>query len=132
MTNLAICRMDDIAAIESLAEGTSKKANPERVRRMALKYINDFVLAFSDTHSLAAALVSSAPAALAQVAEAARIPEAGHLRCRFSFIYGSLLLVYTHWSICIKSTALCNFLNLLVLLGSFFISILSLLGSSRH
>ena len=39
----------------------------------------------SDPHAFAAAAASSAPATLSQVTEGARIQEAGHLRCRFSF-----------------------------------------------
>lgn len=51
---------------------------------MALKHIEAFVRSFSDPQAFAAAAASSASAALAQVTEAARIEEAGHLRCRFS------------------------------------------------
>jgi hypothetical protein len=40
---------------------------------------------FSNQQAFAAAAASSAPAALAQVTESARIQEAGHLRCRFVF-----------------------------------------------
>ena len=52
---------------------------------MALKNIEMFMLTFSDRQAFAAAAKapSYAPAAPAQVTEAARIQEAGHLRCRY-------------------------------------------------
>ncbi|XP_042507415.1 protein ARABIDILLO 1-like [Macadamia integrifolia] len=74
-------RMDEIALIGSSSEGVSKSVSLDGARRMALKHIEAFVLTFSDPQTFYAAASSSAPAALAQVAEGARIPEAGHLRC---------------------------------------------------
>ncbi|ESW11621.1 hypothetical protein PHAVU_008G045600 [Phaseolus vulgaris] len=73
-------RMDEYApGIPS--ESTSKSVSLDGARRMALKHIEAFVLMFSDPQAFAAAAASSAPAALAQVTEGARIQEAGHLRC---------------------------------------------------
>lgn len=78
--------MDEVAAsIGSMSEGISKSVSLDAPRRMALKNIHEFVGTFSDQQSFNAAANSSAPPALAQVAEAARIQEAGHLRCRFVF-----------------------------------------------
>ncbi|KAF6149917.1 hypothetical protein GIB67_008638 [Kingdonia uniflora] len=74
-------RMDEVAPIGSSSEGIPKSVSLDGARRMALKKIESFVLTFSDPQSFAAAAASSAPASLAQVAEAARIQEAGHLRC---------------------------------------------------
>lgn len=51
---------------------------------MAMKNIEAFIRTFSDPQAFAAAAASSAPAALTQVTESARIQEAGHLRCRFA------------------------------------------------
>lgn len=65
------------------SESTSKSVSLEGAKRMALKHIEAFILTFSDPQAFAAAAASSAPAALAQVTERARIQEAGHLRCRF-------------------------------------------------
>ncbi|GAB4861969.1 Protein ARABIDILLO 1 [Ancistrocladus abbreviatus] len=79
-------RMDEIALIGTSTEGTSKCANLDGARMMALKHIEAFIKAFSDQQALHAAAASSAPAALAQVTEAARIQEAGHLRCSGSEI----------------------------------------------
>jgi len=67
--------------VGSSSEGTSKSVNFDAARRMALKHIEAFVMNFSDPQVFAAAAASSAPASLAQVVEAARIQEAGHLRC---------------------------------------------------
>lgn len=75
----------DEYAVGSSSEGTSKSVNFDAARRMALKHIEAFVLNFSDPQVFAAAATSSAPASLALVVEAARIQEAGHLRCRSSF-----------------------------------------------
>ncbi|KAJ6835517.1 protein ARABIDILLO 1-like [Iris pallida] len=74
-------RMDEVALIGSSSEGTSKGINFDGARRMALKHIDAFILSFSDPQIFFAAVASSAPAPLAQVVEAARIQEAGHLRC---------------------------------------------------
>lgn len=74
-------RMDEVALVGTSSESTSKSVSLDGARRMALKHIEAFVLTFSDQQAFAAAAVSSAPAALAQVTESARIHEAGHLRC---------------------------------------------------
>ncbi|WOL05628.1 protein ARABIDILLO 1 isoform X2 [Canna indica] len=79
-------RMDEVALVGSSLEGSSKSVNLDGARRMALKHIETFVLTFSDPQVLSNAAASSAPAALAQVADAARIQEAGHLRCSASEI----------------------------------------------
>ncbi|XP_071713939.1 protein ARABIDILLO 1-like [Rutidosis leptorrhynchoides] len=74
-------RMDECALVGSSAEGNSKSVGIERARRMALKHIETFVLTFADPQAFSAAASSSAVAPLAQIAESARILEAGHLRC---------------------------------------------------
>ncbi|XP_008786259.2 protein ARABIDILLO 1-like isoform X1 [Phoenix dactylifera] len=74
-------RMDEVALVGSSLEGASKSVNFDGARRMALKHIEAFVLTFSEPQLFSMAAASSAPAALAQIAEAARIQEAGHLRC---------------------------------------------------
>ncbi|XP_020207037.1 protein ARABIDILLO 1 isoform X2 [Cajanus cajan] len=74
-------RMDEYALVGSASESSSKSVSLDGARRMALKHIEAFVLMFSDPQAFAAAASSSAPAALAQVTEGARIQEAGHLRC---------------------------------------------------
>lgn len=79
-----VCRMDEYALIGTSSESISKSVSLDGARRMALKNIESFVLKFSDQQSFSAAAASSAPAALAQVTEGARIQEAGHLRCRFA------------------------------------------------
>ncbi|XP_065016118.1 protein ARABIDILLO 1-like isoform X3 [Musa acuminata AAA Group] len=75
-------RMDEVALVGSSLEGRWKSVNFDGARRMALKHIEAFVLTFSDPQVFSMVASSSAPAALAQVADAARIQEAGHLRCR--------------------------------------------------
>ncbi|KAK4488553.1 hypothetical protein RD792_004317 [Penstemon davidsonii] len=74
-------RMDEIAMIGTSTESTSKSVSLDGARRMALKNIEAFVMTFSDPQAFSAAAASSAPAALTQVTESARIQEAGHLRC---------------------------------------------------
>lgn len=74
-------RTEEFAPGGPLSEGTSKTMNFDEIKRVALKKIEAFVLSFSVPQNFAAAMVSSAPKALGQVAEAVRIPEAGHLRC---------------------------------------------------
>ncbi|CAN6703968.1 unnamed protein product [Malus baccata var. baccata] len=74
-------RMDEYAMIGTSSESVSKSVSLDGARRMALKHIEAFVHTFSDPQTFGAAAVSSAPAALAQVTEGARIQEAGHLRC---------------------------------------------------
>lgn len=77
--------MDEYALVGTSSESSSKSVSLDGARRMALKHIEAFVLTFSDPHAFAAAAASSAPAALSQVTEGARIQEAGHLRCRSPF-----------------------------------------------
>ncbi|OIV89599.1 hypothetical protein TanjilG_15872 [Lupinus angustifolius] len=79
-------RMDEFALVGTSSESASKSVSLDGARRMALKNIEAFVLIFSDPQAFAAAAASSAPAALAQVTESARIQEAGHLRCSGSEI----------------------------------------------
>lgn len=76
--------MDECALPGSSSEGISKSVSLDGARRMALKNIEAFVQTFSDPQAFASAAASSAPAALVQVTERARIQEAGHLRCRFT------------------------------------------------
>ncbi|KAJ8573376.1 hypothetical protein K7X08_009887 [Anisodus acutangulus] len=74
-------RMDEVALVGTSSDSNSKSVNFDGARRMALKNIEAFILAFSDPQAFSAAAASSVPAALTQVTEAARIHEAGHLRC---------------------------------------------------
>ncbi|XWS45829.1 hypothetical protein CRYUN_Cryun14cG0013100 [Craigia yunnanensis] len=74
-------RIDEFSPMGTSSESTSKSVSLDGARRMALKHIEAFILTFSDPQAFAAAAASSAPAALAQVTERARIQEAGHLRC---------------------------------------------------
>lgn len=87
--------MDAVASNGFSSEGISKSVNLDGARRMALKHIEEFVSTFSDPQLFSAAASSSTPAPLAQVAELARIQEAGHLRCRL-FMYLFIFLPY--WS----------------------------------
>ena len=94
--------MDEFALIGTSSESTSKSISLDGARRMALKHIEAFVLTFSDPQTFAAAALSSAPAALSQVTESARIQEAGHLRCRFSLSLSlSILCAHTRVHICL-------------------------------
>ncbi|XP_016712588.2 protein ARABIDILLO 1 isoform X1 [Gossypium hirsutum] len=74
-------RIDEFAPMSSSSESTSKSVSLDGARRIALKHIEAFIRTFSNPQAFAAAAASSAPAALAQVTEKARIQEAGHLRC---------------------------------------------------
>ncbi|XP_012090498.2 protein ARABIDILLO 1 isoform X2 [Jatropha curcas] len=74
-------RMDEIVAAGPLTEGASKFMSLDVIKRISLKHVEGFVRSFSDSQTLASVVVSSTPNALSQVAEAARIPEAGLLRC---------------------------------------------------
>lgn len=74
-------RMDEVALIGTSSDNAAKGVNLDGARRMALKIIENLVLKFTDPQAFTAASISSAPAALAQVTEIARIHEAGHLRC---------------------------------------------------
>ncbi|KAK8944276.1 Protein ARABIDILLO 1 [Platanthera zijinensis] len=73
-------RLDEFAAVGS-SEGTSKSVSFEGARKMALKHIEALIHSFSDHQLFSMAVASSTPSALAQVLEATRIQEAGHLRC---------------------------------------------------
>lgn len=83
--------MDEFGLMGTSTESTSKSVSLDGARRMALKHIEAFVLTFSDQQTFAIAAASSAPASLTQLTERARIPEAGHLRCRFYFSLTFLL-----------------------------------------
>lgn len=74
-------RMDEVVLVGTSSDSNSKSVNLDGARRMALKNIEAFILAFSDPQAFAAASASSVPAALTQITESARIHEAGHLRC---------------------------------------------------
>lgn len=74
------------------SQGSSKSLNIDGVGRMALKHVDEFVSSFYEPQTFNAAAATLVPTALAQIAETIRIPEAGHLRCRFGF---STLVFYT-------------------------------------
>ncbi|MBA0736380.1 hypothetical protein Gogos_009941 [Gossypium gossypioides] len=74
-------RTDEFTPMVTSSESSLKSVSMDGPRRLALKHIEAFILRFSNAQAFAAAAVSSAPAALAQVTEKARIQEAGHLRC---------------------------------------------------
>jgi hypothetical protein len=78
-----ICRMDESAFRPSNGEGSGRTTvSLDAARKLALRNIEAFVKTFSDQQALTAAASSWGPYNLNQVAEAARIQEAGHLRCR--------------------------------------------------
>ncbi|KAH9733381.1 protein ARABIDILLO 1 [Citrus sinensis] len=97
-------RMDEFALIGTSTESTSKCVSLDGARRMALKHIEAFVLTFSDPQAFATAAASSAPAALTQVTERARIQEAGHLRCSGAEI-GRFITMLRNPSSVLKSCA---------------------------
>eukprot|EP01018_Ginkgo_biloba_P001586 Gb_21670 [translate_table: standard] len=76
-----IYRMDEAAAAGMFFESFPKNGSLDGARRMAMQHIEAFIQTFSDQQTFSVAASSWAPASLAQVAEAARIQEAGHLRC---------------------------------------------------
>ncbi|MBA0754768.1 hypothetical protein Gogos_021222 [Gossypium gossypioides] len=76
-------RIDTSVPIGPSSPGSSKILNMDGVGRMALKHVEEFVTSFYDPQTFHSAAASLVPNALAQIAEAIRIPEAGHLRCRF-------------------------------------------------
>lgn len=85
-------RMDGVALVgPSSSEGAAKSISLDGAKRMAMKHIEAFVLSFSDPQMLSMAALSSAPASVVQIAESARIQEAGNLRCRF-------LIYFLKWS----------------------------------
>ncbi|KAH9788609.1 protein ARABIDILLO 1 [Citrus sinensis] len=100
----AVDRMDEFALIGTSTESTSKCVSLDGARRMALKHIEAFVLTFSDPQAFATAAASSAPAALTQVTERARIQEAGHLRCSGAEI-GRFITMLRNPSSVLKSCA---------------------------
>lgn len=79
--------MDEFALIGTSSESSLKAVNLDGSRRMAMKHIEAFINTFYHRQTFTAAAASSAPAALAEVTEGARIQEAGHLRCRSSPFY---------------------------------------------
>ncbi|RDX83459.1 Protein ARABIDILLO 1, partial [Mucuna pruriens] len=97
-------RMDEFALVSAPSESVSKSVSLDGSRRLALKHIEAFVLMFSDPQAFAAAAASSAPAALAQVTEGARIQEAGHLRCSGSEI-GRFITMLRNSSSILKACA---------------------------
>ncbi|XP_057435933.1 protein ARABIDILLO 1 [Lotus japonicus] len=98
-------RMDEFALAGLMSESISKiAASLDGARKMALKHIETFVHMFSNQQAFAAAAASSAPAALAQVTDGARIQEAGHLRCSGSEI-GRFVTMLRNPSPILKSCA---------------------------
>eukprot|EP00850_Spirogloea_muscicola_P004301 SM000018S03666 [mRNA] locus=s18:663602:667641:- [translate_table: standard] len=90
MAALALAYMFDGSRSEEMTAvtgfGTQQASNMEAARKLALSQIEAFLQDFSDMQLLSAIAVSGSSAALAQVVEAARIVEAGHLRCRQVFV----------------------------------------------
>ncbi|KAK6262104.1 hypothetical protein QUC31_007920 [Theobroma cacao] len=74
-------RIDGAVPMGHSSQGSSKTLNIDGVGRMALKHVEEFVISFYDPQTFYTAAASLVPTALAQIAEAIRIPEAGHLRC---------------------------------------------------
>ncbi|XP_038992313.1 protein ARABIDILLO 1-like isoform X2 [Hibiscus syriacus] len=74
-------RIDTSVPAGSSSSGSSKTLNTDGVGRIALKHVEEFVTSFYDPQSFLTAASSLVPTALAQIAEAIRIQEAGHLRC---------------------------------------------------
>ncbi|KAL5728429.1 Protein ARABIDILLO 1 [Ranunculus cassubicifolius] len=97
-------RMDKYAQAGPYSEGVLKTVSLDGARRMALKQIEAFVFTFSDPQSFYVAASSSTSASLAQVTEAARIPEAGHLRCSGAEI-GRFVTMLRHPSSVLKACA---------------------------
>lgn len=88
MAALALVYMFDGRTDAAVTVGSSpssqrspKTPNIDGVGRMALKHVEEFVISFYDPQTFYVAAASLAPTALEQIAEAIRIPEAGHLRC---------------------------------------------------
>ncbi|CAM6123685.1 unnamed protein product [Calypogeia fissa] len=73
--------MDDAAAGALLCENNSTGGGLDSARRMTMWNIDAFVHDFLNQQFLQAAAPSWAPNTLVQVAEAARIQDAGHLHC---------------------------------------------------
>lgn len=84
--------MDEVVSGGAYCETIIRNGGLDAARRLALQHIDKFVQAFSDPHSLSLAAASWAPAVLLQVAESARITEAGHLRCRYCCYMGTCVV----------------------------------------
>lgn len=82
--------MDEVVPVGLSLDSGSRSVNLDGVRMMALRHIEMFVHSFSVPRTSSTVPISASHMALAQVAEAARIPEAGHLRCRFPFLLAIL------------------------------------------
>ncbi|KAJ7565079.1 hypothetical protein O6H91_02G046900 [Diphasiastrum complanatum] len=74
-------RMDEVANATVICDSILKSGGLDGARRLAMRHIEAFVQAFSDHQALSVAASLWAPTALQQVADSARIQEAGHLRC---------------------------------------------------
>ncbi|GMI75661.1 F-box Armadillo protein 1, ARABIDILLO-1, F-BOX Protein 5 [Hibiscus trionum] len=74
-------RIDSSVPAGPSSSGSTKTLNMDGVGRMALKHVEEFVTSFYDPQTFHAAAASLVHTALAQIAEAIRIQEAGHLRC---------------------------------------------------
>ncbi|KAH9318479.1 hypothetical protein KI387_020248, partial [Taxus chinensis] len=96
--------MDGAATIGMVCESVPKSGNLDAARRMAMRQIEAFVHTFSDLQSLSAAAASWAPASLTQVAETARIHEAGHLRCSGAEV-GRFVVMLRNGSTVLKTCA---------------------------
>ncbi|KAB2038169.1 hypothetical protein ES319_D03G127200v1 [Gossypium barbadense] len=79
--SIAIGRQCGIASLIALACSDIEILNMDGVGRMALKHVEEFVTSFYNPQTFHSAAASLVPNALAQIAEAIRILEAGHLRC---------------------------------------------------
>ncbi|TYG76733.1 hypothetical protein ES288_D03G137500v1 [Gossypium darwinii] len=79
--SIAIRRQCGIASLIALACSDIEILNMDGVGRMALKHVEEFVTSFYNPQTFHSAAASLVPNALAQIAEAIRILEAGHLRC---------------------------------------------------
>ncbi|KAJ0961880.1 hypothetical protein J5N97_029708 [Dioscorea zingiberensis] len=74
-------RMEAAVSVGSSSEGIPKGVNLDAVRRIALRHIEAFVQSYSDPQLFSMVVTSSTSGVLTQIGEAARILEAGHLRC---------------------------------------------------
>ncbi|XP_010512352.1 PREDICTED: protein ARABIDILLO 2-like [Camelina sativa] len=89
-------RMDEYAMIGTSSESASKSVTLNGARMMALKHIGAFIKTFMEHQIFTGGALSFAPSMLAQVAEKARIPEAGHLRCSGSEIGRFVAMLRNH------------------------------------
>ncbi|XP_010473820.1 PREDICTED: protein ARABIDILLO 2-like [Camelina sativa] len=89
-------RMDEYAMIGTSSESASKSVTLNGARMMALKHIGAFIKTFMEHQIFTGGALSFAPSMLAQVAEKARIPEAGHLRCSGSEIGRFVTMLRNH------------------------------------